>query len=63
MNSFLVGSFSIKGRIEEPTITAMPLGTLSEMFWSVLGIPKSILTLGDTEKKQEPNEPAKSPVK
>ena len=63
MNSFLVGSFSIKGRIEEPAITAMPLGTLSEMFWSVLGIPKSILTLGDTEKKQEPNEPAKTPVK
>jgi uncharacterized protein YhdP len=63
MNSFLVGSFSIKGRIDEPAITALPLGTLSEMFWSVLGIPKSILTLGDTEKKQEPNEPAKTPVK
>ena len=63
MNSFLVGSFSIKGRIDEPAITAMPLGTLSEMFWSVLGIPKSILTLGDTEKKQEPNEPAKTPAK
>ena len=63
MNSFLVGSFSIKGRIEDPTITAMPLGTLSEMFWGVLGIPKSILTLGDTEKKQEPKEPAKTPAK
>ncbi len=63
MNSFLVGSFSIKGRIDEPAITAMPLGTLSEMFWSVLGIPKSILTLGDTEKKQEPKEPAKTPAK
>jgi len=63
MNSFLVGSFSIKGRIEEPAITAMPLGTLSEMFWSVLGIPKSILTLGDTEKKQEPKEPAEALAK
>lgn len=62
MNSFLVGSFSIKGRIEEPAITAMPLGTLSEMFWSVLGIPKSILTLGDAEKKQEPKEPAQTPA-
>ena len=63
MNSFLVGSFSIKGRIDEPAITAMPLGTLSEMFWGVLGIPKSILTLGDTEKKQEPKEPAEAPAK
>lgn len=63
MNSFLVGSFSIKGRIEEPAITALPLGTLSEMFWSVLGIPKSILTLGDAEKKEEPKEPAKTPAK
>jgi len=62
MNSFLVGSFSIKGRIEEPAITAMPLGTLSEMFWSVLGIPKSILTLGDAENKQEPKEPAQTPA-
>jgi len=63
MNSFLVGAFSIKGRIEEPVITAMPLGTLTEMFWSVLGIPKSILTMGDAEKKEEPKEPAKTPAK
>ncbi len=62
MNSFLVASFNIKGRIEEPAITPMPLGTLSEMFWSVLGIPKSILTLGDAEKKEEPKEPAKVPA-
>ncbi len=63
MNSFLVGAFSIKGRIEDPVITAMPLGTLTEMFWSVLGIPKSILTLGDAEKKEEPKEPAMTPIK
>lgn len=59
MNSFLVGSFNIKGRIDEPTITPMPLGTLSEMFWGVLGIPKSILTLGDGDKKEPP---AKTPA-
>lgn len=59
MNSFLVGSFNIKGRIDEPTITPMPLGTLSEMFWGVLGIPKSILTLSDGEKKEPP---AKTPA-
>lgn len=63
MNSFLVGAFNIRGKIEEPTITAMPLGTLTEMFWSVLGIPKSILTMGDAEKKEEPKEPAKAPTK
>lgn len=63
MNSFLVGAFNIKGRIDDPTITAMPLGTLTEMFWSVLGIPKSILTMGDSEKKEEPKEPAKTPTK
>jgi len=63
MNSFLVASFNIKGRIDEPVITPMPLGTLSEMFWSVLGIPKSILTMGDAEKKEEPKEPAKAPTK
>jgi uncharacterized protein YhdP len=61
MNSFLVGAFSIKGRIEDPSITAMPLGTLTEMFWSVLGIPKSILTMGDS--KEEPKEPAKTSSK
>jgi uncharacterized protein involved in outer membrane biogenesis len=63
MNSFLVGSFTIKGRIEEPAITPAPLGTLSEMFWSVLGIPKNVLTLGEAEKKEEAKEPAKTPAK
>jgi uncharacterized protein YhdP len=62
MNSFLVGAFNIKGKIEEPSITPMPLGTLTEMFWSVLGIPKSILTMSDT--KEEPTkEPAKTATK
>jgi uncharacterized protein YhdP len=62
-NSFLVASFNITGRIDEPTITPAPLGTLSEMFWSVLGIPKNIIGLGDGEKKEEPKEPAKAPTK
>jgi hypothetical protein len=63
MNSFLVGSFNVKGRLDDPTITPAPLGTLSEMFWSVLGIPKNVLTLGDAEKKEEAKEPAKTPAK
>lgn len=58
-NSFLVASFNITGRIDDPTITPAPLGTLSEMFWGVLGIPKSIITLGEPEKTDEPAEPAK----
>jgi hypothetical protein len=41
----------------------MPLGTLTEMFWSVLGIPKSILTIGDAEKKEEAKEAAKTLAK
>ena len=53
-NSFLVASFNIKGRIDDPAITPAPLGTLSEMFWSVLGIPKNIVGLGEAEKKEEP---------
>ena len=52
-NSFLVASFNIKGKIQDPTITPAPLGTLSEMFWSVLGIPKSILGLSDGDKKED----------
>ncbi|MGH7794034.1 MAG: AsmA-like C-terminal domain-containing protein [Candidatus Binatia bacterium] len=52
-NSFLVASFTIKGRIDDPTITPAPLGTLSEMFWSALGIPKNIVGLGEGEKKEE----------
>jgi uncharacterized protein YhdP len=55
-NSFLVASFNITGRIDEPTITPAPLGTLSEWFWGVLGIPKNIIGFGDSEKK-EPAQP------
>ncbi len=62
-NSFLVASFNIKGKIDDPTITPAPLGTLSEMFWSVLGIPKNIIGLGEGEKKSETKEPVKPPAK
>lgn len=62
-NSFLVASFNIKGKIEDPTITPAPLGTLSEMFWSVLGIPKNIIGSGEGEKKEQPTEPAKPALK
>jgi len=63
-NSFLVGSFNIRGPIEDPTITPAPLGTLSEWFWGVLGIPKNIIGLGGEGKKdaalhEPPNEPIK----
>jgi uncharacterized protein involved in outer membrane biogenesis len=56
-NSFLVASFNITGRIDEPTITPAPLGTVSEWFWGVLGIPKNIIGFGESEKK-EPTQPA-----
>jgi uncharacterized protein YhdP len=62
-NSFLVASFNVTGRIEDPTITPAPLGTLSEMFWGVLGIPKNIIGLGEGEKKENPSEPAKAAPK
>jgi uncharacterized protein YhdP len=62
-NSFLVASFNITGKIQDPTITPAPLGTLSEMFWSVLGIPKNIIGLGDGEKKEEPTETVKTAPK
>jgi uncharacterized protein involved in outer membrane biogenesis len=52
-NSFLVASFNIKGPIEEPTITPAPLGTLSEWFWGVLGIPKNMIGLGENQKKDD----------
>src|SRR6185295_17412477 len=58
-NSFLVASFNITGRIDDPTITPAPLGTLTEWFWGVLGIPKNIIGLGEGEKAEEPQEPAK----
>ena len=48
-NSFLVASFNLKGPIDDPTITPAPLGTLTEWFWGVLGIPKSIIGLGEAE--------------
>ena len=56
-NSLLVASFNITGHIDEPTITPAPLGTLSEWFWGVLGIPKNIVGFGESEKK-EPAQPA-----
>jgi uncharacterized protein YhdP len=62
-NSFLVASFNVTGKIDDPTITPAPLGTISEMFWSILGLPKSIIGLGEGEKKEEPKEPAKAPTK
>jgi uncharacterized protein YhdP len=52
-NSFLVASFNIKGSIEEPTITPAPLGTLSEWFWGVLGIPKNAIGFGDDQKRED----------
>ncbi|HEX6435793.1 MAG TPA: AsmA-like C-terminal domain-containing protein, partial [Candidatus Binatia bacterium] len=52
-NSFLVASFNIKGPIEEPTITPAPLGTLSEWFWGVLGIPKNAIGLGENPKRDD----------
>jgi hypothetical protein len=63
-NSFLVGSFNIRGPIEDPTITPAPLGTLSEWFWGVLGIPKNIIGLGGEEKKEAAlQEQSKEPIK
>ncbi len=62
-NSFLVASFNLKGPIDNPTITPAPLGTLTEWFWGVLGIPKSIIGLGEGEDtKEEPKEPVKTPA-
>jgi uncharacterized protein YhdP len=62
-NSFLVASFNLKGPIDNPTITPAPLGTLAEWFWGVLGIPKSIIGLGEGEStKEEPKEPVKTPA-
>lgn len=58
-NSFLVASFRIKGPIDDPTITPAPLSTLSEVFFGVLGVPKSIIGLSDEEKKGQTTEPPK----
>jgi uncharacterized protein YhdP len=62
-NTFLVASFNINGKIDDPTITPAPLGTLTEWFWNVLGLPKSIIGLGEGEKKDPPKEAAKPPAK
>jgi uncharacterized protein YhdP len=62
-NTFLVASFNINGKIDDPTITPAPLGTLTEWFWNVLGLPKSITGLGEGEKKDPPKEAAKPPAK
>ncbi|HEY2918646.1 MAG TPA: AsmA-like C-terminal domain-containing protein, partial [Candidatus Binatia bacterium] len=62
-NSFLVASFNITGRIDDPTITPAPLGTLTEWFWGVLGIPKNIIGLGEVEKIEEPKEATNPPAK
>jgi uncharacterized protein YhdP len=59
-NSFLVASFNITGKIDDPTITPAPLGTVAEWFWGVLGIPKSIVGWGEGEKTPEPK-PAEKP--
>jgi uncharacterized protein YhdP len=57
-NSFLVGSFNVRGPIDDPTITPAPLSTLSEVFLGVLGIPKNIIGTGGSDKKEAPpNEP------
>jgi uncharacterized protein YhdP len=53
-NSFLVASFSISGPIDNPTVTPAPLSTVSEWFFGVLGIPKSIIGWGGGEKREEP---------
>jgi uncharacterized protein YhdP len=63
-NSFLVASFNIQGRIDDPTITPAPVGTLSEWVLGVLRIPKSLIPFGldDTEaSKQTPSEKPPAP--
>jgi hypothetical protein len=50
-NSFLVASFNIKGSIDDPTVTPAPLGTLSEWFWGVLGIPKKMISFPGADNK------------
>jgi uncharacterized protein YhdP len=61
-NSFLVASFNIKGRIDDPTITPAPLGTLSEWVLGVLRIPKSLIPFVNDEKDSGPQRPAKEPA-
>lgn len=61
-NSFLVASFNLQGPIDNPTITPAPLGTLTEWFWGVLGIPKNMIGLGEGDAKKD-DAAAKPPVK
>jgi hypothetical protein len=63
-NSFLVASFNIKGRIDDPAITPAPLGTLSEWVWGVLRIPESLIPFTEgkeTETKETPEEKPAAP--
>ena len=63
-NSFLVASFNITGRIDDPTITPAPLGTLSEWVLGVLRIPKSLIPFAGEEKeanKELPQEKLPAP--
>ncbi len=62
-NSFLVASFNIKGPIDDPTITPAPLGTLSEMFWGLLGIPKSLIPFSDDGKEAQKETPQGVPLR
>jgi uncharacterized protein YhdP len=63
-NSFLVASFNIKGRIDDPTITPAPLGTLSEWVLGVLRIPRSLIPFvtdeKDNQKEREEEKPGGS---
>lgn len=61
-NSFMVASFNIKGPIDRPTITPAPLSTLSEVFLSVLGIPKNMLGLGGDAKSKAEAPPSPEPA-
>jgi uncharacterized protein YhdP len=54
-NSFLVGSFNVRGPIDDPTITPAPLSTISEVFLGVLGIPKSVIGREAPERRGEPS--------
>jgi hypothetical protein len=52
-NSFLVASFNIGGRIDDPAVVPAPLGTLSEMVWGMLQIPKSLVPFVGNEHDPE----------
>jgi hypothetical protein len=60
-NSFLVASFNVRGSLEDPVITPAPLSTLSEVFLSVLGIPKSMIGLDGEQKKAQPQKDETAP--